>query len=75
MAAREHYTRRYRCPQCGAETLSEWSEEDHPWVRVPNFGRSCDHVDPPFIVVEPERFSPEVHCGNCKVPGERVMGQ
>jgi hypothetical protein len=68
MAAREVYTHKVRCPQCDATGTATFSEEDHPWVKSGmNYYRTCDAVTPPFVVIVPEPWYPEVHCGTCNV--------
>ena len=63
MSARDRYETQEQCPDCGAESVVKWSEEDHPWVREPYFGREVDAVSAPLYAKN--TTPPEIWCQDC----------
>ncbi len=48
MAARDRWDFELRCPKCGAVGRAYVSEDDHPWMRDPNF--RVDEIDGEFQI-------------------------
>jgi predicted RNA-binding Zn-ribbon protein involved in translation (DUF1610 family) len=68
MAARDRYTRIFKCEACGTTGEARLSEADHPWGG-PDL--QVDHLPPDFVYSKPSEFPQraEFSCSKC---GEQV---
>lgn len=66
MAARDRFTLDLACKHCGTSGMARVSEDDHPYMRSPDF--RVDSIPTDFVVTkEAERMmETEIACAHCK---------
>ncbi len=65
MAARDRFEIGLNCVKCGVEGTAEVSEDDHPWMRSPDF--TVDFLPDLFKVKKTAQFreKTEIICVTC----------
>ena len=68
MAARDRFTSKVICPQCGQEGVLYLSEDDHPYIRNPH--REVDDIEGEFQATVSRGVEISVVCTKC---GEKFV--